>query len=90
MDGKFIALLLTVSVTAFGGTWWYINRPPPVLEQDHIKAAPPIVTAKGEKLSFKDCSEVNAKGYAPLLAGSPGYTPELDHDGDGIACPPTS
>ena len=89
MDGKFLGLVLSASATTFGGTWWYLNRPPSI-EDNHIAAEPPIVTAKGETLSFKDCGEVIAKGYAPLVAGRPGYTPELDRDGDGIACPPTS
>ena len=36
--------------------------------------------------TYKDCAEVRAAGKAPLYRGDPGYTPELDRNGDGIAC----
>ncbi|MBX6395079.1 MAG: thermonuclease family protein [Alicyclobacillaceae bacterium] len=35
---------------------------------------------------YRNCSEVRAAGKAPLHRGEPGYRPELDRDGDGIAC----
>jgi hypothetical protein len=35
---------------------------------------------------YKDCAEVRAAGKAPLYRGDPGYTPELDRNGDGVAC----
>ncbi|WP_327635757.1 excalibur calcium-binding domain-containing protein [Kribbella sp. NBC_00482] len=35
---------------------------------------------------YRDCAEVRAAGKAPLYRGDPGYTPELDNNGDGIAC----
>ena len=89
MDGKFLAFLAFAMATAFGGTWWYINREPSP-DAPSRAVSPPLVTAKGEVVSFKDCDEVRAKGYAPLMAGRPGYTIDLDPDGDGIACPPTS
>jgi hypothetical protein len=34
------------------------------------------------------CDAARAAGAAPILAGQPGYRPELDRDGDGIACEP--
>jgi hypothetical protein len=35
---------------------------------------------------FATCAEARAAGAAPLRAGSPGYAPRLDRDGDGVAC----
>jgi hypothetical protein len=35
---------------------------------------------------YNNCAEVRAAGKAPLHRGDPGYTPELDKNGDGIAC----
>ena len=36
--------------------------------------------------SYPNCSAARAAGAAPLYAGQPGYSSELDRDGDGIAC----
>lgn len=35
---------------------------------------------------YKSCAEARAVGAAPLLRGQPGYSPNLDRDGDGKAC----
>jgi len=37
---------------------------------------------------YAGCDEVRAAGKAPLHAGDPGYSLEMDGDGDGIACEP--
>ena len=37
---------------------------------------------------YRGCNEVRAAGAAPLYRGQPGYRPEMDGDGDGIACEP--
>lgn len=37
---------------------------------------------------FRNCKEAWAAGAAPLYRGQPGYRPEMDGDGDGIACEP--
>lgn len=37
---------------------------------------------------FRNCKEAWAAGAAPLRRGQPGYRPEMDGDGDGIACEP--
>ena len=38
--------------------------------------------------SFANCAEAAAAGAAPISRGQPGYRPELDQDGDGVACDP--
>jgi outer membrane biosynthesis protein TonB len=44
----------------------------------------PVSTS--EAVAYKNCAEVRAAGKAPLRRGEPGFTDELDRNGDGIAC----
>ncbi|OWQ94303.1 thermonuclease family protein [Sphingopyxis witflariensis] len=37
---------------------------------------------------YRNCKAARAAGVAPLYRGQPGYRPEMDGDGDGIACEP--
>lgn len=37
---------------------------------------------------YRNCNDARAAGAAPLYRGQPGYRPEMDGDGDGIACEP--
>ncbi len=37
---------------------------------------------------YSGCNDARAAGVAPLSIGEPGYRPEMDGDGDGIACEP--
>lgn len=37
--------------------------------------------------AFASCDDARAAGRAPLFRGEPGYSPHLDPDGDGLACP---
>jgi endonuclease YncB( thermonuclease family) len=37
---------------------------------------------------YRNCAEARAAGAAPLYRGRPGYRPEMDGDGDGVACEP--
>ena len=41
-----------------------------------------------QSVHYSGCNDVRAAGKAPLRAGEPGYRPEMDGDGDGIACEP--
>lgn len=41
-----------------------------------------------QSATYSGCNEVRAAGKAPIRAGEPGYRPEMDGDGDGIACEP--
>lgn len=45
-------------------------------------AAPPLAAS----VSYANCDAARAAGAAPLHQGQPGYRPEMDGDGDGIAC----
>jgi hypothetical protein len=38
---------------------------------------------------YGSCAAAEAAGAAPLRRGRPGYRPELDRDGDGVACDAT-
>jgi hypothetical protein len=46
------------------------------------------VRAVEQSTYYSGCNEVRAAGKAPLYAGQPGYRPEMDGDGDGVACEP--
>lgn len=46
-------------------------------------AAPAVVSA-----FYRNCAHARAAGAAPLYRGGPGYRPEMDRDGDGVACEP--
>lgn len=51
--------------------------------------APAEVPAPAQLLTdtyYKNCTAAREAGAAPLYAGSPGYRPQLDRDGDGVAC----
>ncbi|WP_241994861.1 excalibur calcium-binding domain-containing protein [Kribbella sp. VKM Ac-2568] len=37
-------------------------------------------------VTYASCAEVRAAGKAPLHRGDPGYSRELDRNGDGVAC----
>lgn len=37
---------------------------------------------------YSYCADARAAGVVPLYVGEPGYRPELDRDGDGVACEP--
>jgi len=39
-----------------------------------------------QKEFYANCKAVKAAGAAPLYRGDPGYSEDLDRDGDGIAC----
>ncbi|GAA1747049.1 excalibur calcium-binding domain-containing protein [Kocuria aegyptia] len=59
-------------------------EPAPVVPAPEAEPAPaaPAAPAGG----FANCTEARAAGAAPPYAGSPGYSPEMDRDGDGVAC----
>lgn len=39
-----------------------------------------------DRIVFTDCEAAEASGLTPIRRGDPGYTRDLDTDGDGIAC----
>lgn len=52
---------------------------PPVLVPTRPATPAPTVI-------YRNCAEARAAGVTPLLRGQPGYSPNLDRDGDGRAC----
>ena len=47
----------------------------------------PATDAPQKAYRFTSCYDVWAGGQGPFKRGEPGYTEQLDPDGDGIACP---
>jgi hypothetical protein len=65
------------------------QTPPPAVP--HRQPAPAVVrddctTGCLRKFWVQSCSEARGRGIAPLRSGDPWYRPELDQDGDGVAC----
>ena len=48
----------------------------------------PIASPAPSGVYYRNCSAAWAAGAAPLHRGQPGYRPEMDGDGDGVACEP--
>jgi hypothetical protein len=59
-------------------------RPPPPPTASAADGAP----NPHDSVYYSGCNAVRAAGAAPLYRGEPGYRPEMDGDGDGIACEP--
>ena len=49
-------------------------------------APAPYVPPAPATAYYPNCSAVRAAGAAPIYAGQPGYSRQLDRDGDGVAC----
>lgn len=48
----------------------------------------PIARPTPSGVYYPNCRAAWAAGAAPLYRGEPGYRPEMDGDGDGVACEP--
>lgn len=69
------ALVVAIGVVSFTGLDLDPRNPAPAPAV--VGAAPPAT-----------CSEARDRGLAPMVRSDPGYSAELDADGDGIACEP--
>lgn len=58
----------------------------PVVEEAPEEPVAPAPAPEPVSAYFSNCAEARAAGASPLYAGSPGYRPGLDRDGDGVAC----
>lgn len=61
----------------------YVEQPAPeapVVEEQQAPAPAPAAAY------YPNCAAVRAAGAAPIYAGDPGYSSDLDRDGDGVAC----
>jgi hypothetical protein len=70
-----------------------VEAPPQDMQPDSTdaeEAGPSPRTGSVAALSvyYPDCRAAWAAGVAPIYKGQPGYRPEMDGDGDGIACEP--
>lgn len=90
-------LLAAVLLGLTGGyAWSQLSKPSAA--QKAIAQAQAIPSAKPgqtkaeieESAYFADCDAAKAAGREPLYEGQPGYRKELDPDGDGMTCIPTS
>ncbi len=49
---------------------------------------PAVQSKRSNGIYYRNCAAAWAAGVAPIYRGQPGYRPEMDGDGDGIACEP--
>ncbi|MEV0114661.1 excalibur calcium-binding domain-containing protein [Streptomyces sp. NPDC050844] len=60
----------------------------PPEEPDATIPEPTAESSTPQDVYYENCDEARAAGAAPLYAGEPGYSSDLDRDGDGVACEP--
>lgn len=66
-----------------GGSGWFGGGDSGSGEGSEEEATP---EPEPQKESYANCKAAKAAGAAPLYRGDPGYSEDLDRDGDGIAC----
>ena len=66
-----------------GGSGWFGGSDSGSGEGSEEEATP---EPEPQKESYANCKAAKAAGAAPLYRGDPGYSEDLDRDGDGIAC----
>lgn len=67
--------------------WRSAHRAPQAQSQPPRSLAVPR-QAPRSSVYYPNCRAARAAGAAPIYRGQPGYRPEMDGDGDGIACEP--
>ena len=72
---------------ADGGVHGFV-APAPVIQQQSINngGGESAGGDGGAASYYPNCAAARAAGVAPLYAGQPGYSSNLDRDGDGVAC----
>jgi len=75
-----VYLLGSNLVPVFGGVGNSLATPAP----GPLPPAPGTGAPPGPH--YEDCDAVRAAGADPIHLGDPGYSPELDPDGDGVGC----
>ncbi|WP_081473930.1 thermonuclease family protein [Novosphingobium pentaromativorans] len=65
-------------------------RPPerPKVNPQGTPQRPFVQSNRSSGVYYRNCAAAWAAGAAPIYRGQPGYRPEMDGDGDGIACEP--
>lgn len=68
----------------------FIERAPPrsAAPERPLRALQAPVRNAPASVYYRNCAAARAAGAAPIYRGQPGYRPQLDGDGDGIACEP--
>ena len=74
---------LAVAAQLLGNDGSSEQRPPAAQLMTDASSSSPTST-----VYYPRCAAARAARAAPIYEGEPGYRPELDGDGDGIACEP--
>jgi hypothetical protein len=83
--------LVFVALLAVAAIYQAADRPAPsepAVEQVTAEESAIEEPAAEQDVHYSGCNEVRALGKDPLYRGQPGYSEDMDGDGDGIACEP--
>ncbi len=77
-----IATLLAITPTELA------KPSPPIFETElsYTKKKKKRKAVSGATRKFGSCKAARAAGYTHMRKGQPGYSGNLDRDGDGVAC----
>jgi Excalibur calcium-binding domain len=78
------AILLVATPIETPNSGW--SRAPITQELHNAKKKRKASSSGGGARKFKSCKEALRAGYSHMRRGQPGYSPNLDRDGDGVAC----
>lgn len=90
-----LPMLGVVGVLVGGGAGWVATMPAPerasLVADVGAQAEQGLALLKPEPRPyrhFSGCNDARAAGYESIRIDEPSYRPEMDGDGDGIACEP--
>ena len=75
---------ILIGATTLGLAGGLLSALPGWLE--HSRTADAARAKIEQSAHFAGCREARRSGVTPLHAGEPGYSHDMDGDGDGIAC----
>jgi hypothetical protein len=84
-QAKFPLMVASLSAAMFMWVWSADETVQPRVARAETEVSSP---AYYSGVYYSGCREARAAGAAPLHVGEPGYRPEMDGDGDGVACEP--
>lgn len=90
-----LPVLAVVGVLVGGAGGWVATMPEPerisllqTVARQVEKGAAVISREPRPYRHFSGCNDARAEGYESIARNEPSYRPEMDGDGDGIACEP--
>lgn len=86
MDRRFLALTASLSALTFGGVWLAATPPGTSAAADLHALLPLSPAAESAVVYYPGCDAVRAAGKGATVSRPTRLSPEMDGDGDGVAC----